>query len=203
MARVLPYGARAWLVEAADADGALGLHRAVLASDLPVVESVPAARSVLVRFASERDCAGARTRLERLEAVVVESVSRTVVTIPVLYDGADLAEVARLTGLAERAVVARHTGGDYVVGFVGFAPGFAYLLGLDPRLHVPRLDSPRTAVPAGSVAIAGPYAAIYPTASPGGWRLLGRTATTVFDVEREPPALLAPGPRVRFTEVCA
>ncbi len=91
-----------------------------------------------------------------------------------------------------------HSGAGYTVRFCGFAPGFAYLDGLDPRLHVPRRDDPRTSIPAGSVAIAGEFAGVYPRASPGGWRLLGRTDASLWDVDRDPPALLTPGTRVRF-----
>jgi KipI family sensor histidine kinase inhibitor len=118
--------------------------------------------------------------------------------VPVVYDGADLDEVASLTGLSREEVVARHVGADYVVAYLGFSPGFGYLTGLDERLHVPRRDSPRTAVPAGSVAIAGPYGAVYPSSSPGGWRLLGRTTLRLWDPGREPPSLLQPGTQVRF-----
>ncbi|HEX9064546.1 MAG TPA: urea amidolyase family protein, partial [Streptosporangiaceae bacterium] len=123
------------------------------------------------------------------------------VTIPVVYDGADLAEVAELSGLSQAEVIARHSGADYQVGWLGFAPGFAYLTGLDPRLEVPRLASPRVAVPAGSVAIAGSLTGVYPASSPGGWRLLGHTTTRMWDQERDPPALLGPGRRVRFAPV--
>jgi KipI family sensor histidine kinase inhibitor len=121
-----------------------------------------------------------------------------VVEIPVVYDGADLESVAALSGLTVGEVVERHAASEFVAGWLGFAPGFAYLVGLDPRLHVPRLDSPRTSVPPGSVAIAGPYSAVYPSASPGGWRLLGRTDLRVWDVTADPPAMLTPGTRVRF-----
>jgi KipI family sensor histidine kinase inhibitor len=121
-----------------------------------------------------------------------------VVVIPVVYDGEDLDSVAELAGMSVDDVIARHTGRELVVGWLGFAPGFAYLTGLDPALHLPRLATPRTSVPAGSVAIAGPYSAIYPTASPGGWRLLGRTATRIWDVDADPPSLFRPGTRVRF-----
>ncbi|WP_084963802.1 5-oxoprolinase subunit B family protein [Thermoactinospora rubra] len=120
------------------------------------------------------------------------------VVIPVRYDGADLEPVAELAGISVEEVIARHVGSDLVVGWLGFAPGFAYLTGLDPVLHVPRLDTPRTSVPAGSVAIAGPYSAVYPSASPGGWRLLGRTDVRVWDVRADPPSLFRPGMRVRF-----
>jgi KipI family sensor histidine kinase inhibitor len=121
-----------------------------------------------------------------------------VVTVPVVYDGADLDAVAELAGLTAEEVVARHTGRELVVGWLGFAPGFAYLIGLDPDLHVPRLDTPRTSVPAGSVAVAGPYSAVYPSASPGGWRLLGHTSLRVWDTGAVPPSLFRPGTRVRF-----
>jgi KipI family sensor histidine kinase inhibitor len=200
MNRVLPYGGRAVLLEVGDTATALGLYRAVIASGLPVVDAVPAAKTVLVRFADEAAATAARAVLAHLDPLPAQSDSSDLVTIPVTYDGADLDSVARLRGLSSRDVVALHTGPTYAVGFLGFAPGFAYLLGLDPRLHLPRLDSPRTSVPAGSVAIAGPYAAVYPTASPGGWRLLGRTDVRTFVIDREPPALLRPGTRVRFVE---
>ena len=118
-----------------------------------------------------------------------------------VYDGPDLDEVAGLTGLSREQVIERHAATEYLVGWLGFSPGFGYLTGLDPELHVPRRDSPRTSVPAGSVAIAGPLAAVYPSASPGGWRLLGRTAAQLWDARREPPAVLAPGQRVRFRPV--
>jgi KipI family sensor histidine kinase inhibitor len=121
-----------------------------------------------------------------------------VVTVPVVYDGEDLPSVADLAGLTVEELIARHTGRELVVGWLGFAPGFAYLIGLDPALHVPRLATPRTSVPPGAVAVAGPYSAIYPSASPGGWRLLGHTSLRVWDVTAEPPSLLRPGTRVRF-----
>ena len=121
------------------------------------------------------------------------------VEIPVVYDGADLEAVAQLAGLSAEEVVERHTAAEYAVAFIGFAPGFAYLIGGDERLAVPRLPKPRERVPAGSVAIAGPYSGIYPRDSPGGWRLLGRTSLTLFDPERAAPALLATGDRVRFS----
>jgi KipI family sensor histidine kinase inhibitor len=128
------------------------------------------------------------------------SAAARTVRIPVRYDGPDLTEVAALTGLAEEEVVRRHAGAVYTVAFTGFAPGFGYLTGLDPALHVPRRDAPRSRVPAGSVAIAGEYAGVYPRATPGGWRLLGRTDAVLFDPDRDPPALFAPGDRVRFEQ---
>ena len=114
------------------------------------------------------------------------------------YDGPDLAAVAEHTGRSPEEVARRHAAASYRVGFIGFAPGFAYLLGGDPQLAVPRRDEPRERVPAGSVALAGAYTAVYPSASPGGWQLIGRTTVRVFDADRRPPALLEPGARVRF-----
>ena len=114
------------------------------------------------------------------------------------YDGPDLDEVARLTALSPEEVAARHLNAEYVVGFLGFAPGFAYLLGGDERLHVARRAEPRERVPAGSVALAGPYSGIYPRESPGGWQLIGSTTAILFDATRDPPALLVAGDRVRF-----
>jgi KipI family sensor histidine kinase inhibitor len=106
--------------------------------------------------------------------------------------------VCRLTGLDRDEVVARHTAVDLVVAFLGFTPGFPYLVGLDPALHVPRRPTPRTRVPAGAVGLAGAQTGVYPRSSPGGWQLIGRTTAVLFDPGREPPALLAPGDRVRF-----
>ncbi|SEG42194.1 sensor histidine kinase inhibitor, KipI family [Nonomuraea solani] len=166
-----------------------------------VVEIVPGPDTVLV-VAPGVDRARLRARLE---AFVAEERGKSggaaegpVVTIPVVYDGADLDSVAELAGIPAGEVVARHTGRELVVGWLGFAPGFAYLTGLDPLLETPRLDRPRTSVPAGSVAVAGPYSAVYPAASPGGWRLIGRTSVRVWDVAADPPSLFRPGTRVRF-----
>ena len=129
------------------------------------------------------------------------SMSARVLEIPVRFggeDGPDLATVARAAGLSESDAIARFCAPEYQVAMLGFAPGFPYLLGLDPGLAVPRLDTPRTRVPAGSVAIGGAQAGIYPREGPGGWRLVGRTPLGLFDPDRDPPALLAPGDGVRF-----
>jgi KipI family sensor histidine kinase inhibitor len=202
--RVLPCGARALLVELDDLDAVLGLHAAL--RDAPpagVTELVPAARTLLVAFDPART--GAERLGEALRAVEFEPGARLgtgeAVEIPVVYDGEDLDDVAAHAGLTRAEVVAAHRDGDYLVAFCGFAPGFGYLTGLDERLHVPRRDSPRTRVPAGAVAVADAFTAVYPRASPGGWQLIGRTDATLWDAERDPPALLAPGTRVRFAEV--
>ncbi|GHE41385.1 allophanate hydrolase [Streptosporangium violaceochromogenes] len=170
-----------------------------------VAEIVPGPETVLV-VAPGADRPALESLLSRLLEAARAPALRPVppgakVTIPVVYDGADLGDVAALSGLSPEEVVERHTGRELVAGWLGFAPGFAYLTGLDPSLYVPRLTTPRTSVPAGAVAIAGPYSAIYPSASPGGWRLLGRSPVTVWDTGADPPALLAPGTRVRFEAV--
>ncbi|MFB4281590.1 MULTISPECIES: 5-oxoprolinase subunit B family protein [unclassified Nonomuraea] len=182
-------------------------HRldAALRAERPagVVEIVPGPETVLV-VAPGVDQARLRARLaevaarERGRAGARAAEGRPVVTIPVVYDGADLDSVAALAGISVDEVISRHSGRELVVGWLGFAPGFAYLTGLDPVLETPRLDTPRTSVPAGSVAVAGPYSAVYPTASPGGWRLIGRTSVRVWDVAGDPPSLFSPGMRVRF-----
>jgi len=164
----------------------------------------PAYCSVLVTFdpahATHAEMSRALTRyLERLETVALPEARR--IEIPVCYGGEggpDLEAVAAHCGLTAAAVIERHAGGDYVVDFLGFTPGFAYLSGLDPRLATPRLETPRRRVPAGSVAIGGSQTGVYSFATPGGWRLIGRTALKLFDPEREPMALVAIGDGVRF-----
>jgi KipI family sensor histidine kinase inhibitor len=178
------------------------LHAAVAAIDPPgVTELVPGYRTLLVvadpGHAETLDELAAA--LPALELPPAEAVAGDPVEIPVSYDGEDLHEVARLTGLDADEVVRRHTAPTYTVAFLGFSPGFPYLVGLDPALEVPRRDTPRTSIPAGSVGLAGGQTGIYPTASPGGWRLIGRTEVTLFDPDRDPPALLGPGSRLRFT----
>jgi KipI family sensor histidine kinase inhibitor len=197
--RVLPCGDRALLVEVADLDAVAAVRAALERAPLPGQrELVPAARTVLVRLdrpPAETDLAALR-RLRTSRAGVAEP--GPLVELPVVFDGPDLEEVARLTGRPVAALVAELTAAELTVAFGGFAPGFGYLAGLPPHLHVPRRATPRTRVPAGAVGLAGPFAGVYPTASPGGWQLVGRTDAVLFDVDREPPALLRPGARVRF-----
>ena len=198
--RLLKFGDGAMLVEFAALHEVLDLNRA-LESDRPlgVTDVIPAARTLLVQFETEvityqqvsRWVLGAGSGA----AVPAESAA---VTIPVRYDGPDLAWVAQTCSLTPEQVIARHCESEYTVGFSGFAPGFAYLVGLPASLHVPRRSSPRTKVPAGSVGLAGEFTGIYPADSPGGWQLIGTTDLAVFDINREPPALLVPGTRVRF-----
>ena len=194
--RLLPYGDRAVLVELAGPDEVRALHAA--ATGLPgVVDLVPAERTLLV-VSTPAALPGVRAAVAGLRPAPVPADAGPLVELAVAYDGEDLADVAAATGLAVEEVVARNAAGRYVVAFCGFAPGFAYLSGLDPALHLPRRATPRVRVPAGSVAVAAGWAAVYPRASPGGWHLLGRTSAVLFDVDRSPPALLAPGTRVRF-----
>ncbi|WGX94818.1 allophanate hydrolase subunit 1 [Nocardioides sp. L-11A] len=208
--RLLPYGDRGLLVELAAMAEVLAVADLVRAHpDAPalVAEVVPGARTVLL-------VASPGVPLDRLRSVVPDEtvvdpadrrpdrpVRRGEPTrIPVRYDGPDLAAVAALTGLSEREVVAAHTGTPWRVAFGGFAPGFAYLVGGDPRLVVPRRDRPRTSVPAGSVGLAGEFSGVYPRSSPGGWQLIGHTGLALWDLEREPPALLTAGATVVFEE---
>jgi KipI family sensor histidine kinase inhibitor len=121
--------------------------------------------------------------------------------IPVRYDGMDLEAVGTVTGLSAAEVIARHTGRGYTVDLLGFVPGFAYLSELDPSLQLPRRPEPRPRVPAGSVAIAAAQTAVYPLDTPGGWHIIGRTETAMFEPAREPPALLRAGDTVRFERV--
>lgn len=201
--RLLPYGDRALLVELADGEEALALA-AALREDPPaaVGELVPAARTVLVVAADGAGVGDLRDALQRVEVTPLKDREDEgeLVEVPVVYDGEDLEDVARLTGLSAEEVVAAHTDQTWRVAFGGFAPGFGYLVGEDDRLHVPRRESSRTAVPAGAVGLAGEYAGVYPRESPGGWQLIGRTDLAMFDLDREPAALLRPGVRVRFTE---
>jgi len=195
-------GERGLLVEVEDLEMVHRLHAALRELDPPgMVELVPAYRTVLI--VADPGQAEAldelADRLPGLELPPAEAVAGETVEIPVRYDGEDLPEVAGLTGLEPDEVVRRHTAPEYTVAFLGFSPGFPYLVGLDPALEVPRRDTPRTSIPAGSVGLAGNQTGIYPTATPGGWQLIGRTEVTLFDPARDPPALLAPGTRLRFT----
>ena len=199
---VLPCGDRALLVEVAGLPEVAAVRTALERAPLPGQRDlVPAARTVLVvldRAPSDLDAA----TLRRLDPdASAGGPTREAVELPVVFDGADLADVAELTGRSVAAVVEALTSAELTVAFGGFAPGFGYLSGLPEELHVPRRATTRTRVPAGSVALAGPFAGVYPQASPGGWQLVGRTDAVLFDVDRDPPALLVPGTAVRFRDV--
>jgi KipI family sensor histidine kinase inhibitor len=199
--RILPAGDAAVLVELADLAEAGRLYASLRSDPLPgTLDVVPATRTVLVTL--DRAVTGpdqvAAALAARSLADAPDPAGGGLVELPTRYDGPDLAEVAALTGLTEAEVVRRHTGREWTVAFCGFAPGFAYLTGGDPALRVPRRDTPRTAVPAGSVGLADEFSGAYPRRMPGGWQLIGRTDAALWDLDRDPPALLPPGTRVRF-----
>lgn len=210
---LLPAGEHAVLAEVGGLDEVEALRAAVRArvdaGSGPwgaVVDVVPGARTLLVSTRSADALGGLREALGHLVSEVDGAgtpppVTGREVEMAVVYDGPDLAAVAEHTGLSAREVVAAHTGMPWRVAFGGFAPGFAYLVGGDSRLAVPRLDRPRAVVPAGSVALAGEFCGVYPRESPGGWQIVGRTDALLWDVSRERAALLHPGDSVRFLEV--
>ncbi|MGW5781515.1 5-oxoprolinase subunit PxpB [Streptomyces sp. NPDC003863] len=200
--RVLRVGARALLVELDDGGATEALHAELLrrraAGALPAVrEIVPAARTVLLDGVDAPERLAAE--LAGWEPAPLHARVGEAVEVPVRYDGPDLPEVAAFWGVSVEAAVRIHTAAEFRVAFCGFAPGFGYLTGLGDRYEVPRRATPRTAVPAGSVALAGPYTGVYPRSSPGGWQLIGTTDLVLWDAERDPAALLTPGTRVRFT----
>ncbi|GLW45886.1 allophanate hydrolase [Streptomyces sp. NBRC 14336] len=203
--RALRVGGDALLVEVSSGEQAQALHAELLRrraeGSLSVREIVPAARTVLLdgvadpaRLASELTAAGTPAAPPRAGEVV---------ELPVRYDGPDLADVAAHWGVDTEEVARIHADTEFTVAFCGFAPGFGYLTGLPPRYEVPRRATPRTAVPAGSVALAGPYTGVYPRSSPGGWQIVGTTDAVLWDHARVPAALLTPGTRVRFVPVAA
>lgn len=198
-----PAGRHALLVELSDAGRTAAFHAEVLrrraAGTLPPVEEiVPGARTVLLDGVP--DPAALARELTGWEVPRGTGDDGDVVEIAVRYDGPDLADVAALWEVAPEDVAARHMSLTHRVAFCGFAPGFGYLTGLPPQLHVPRRATPRTRVPAGAVALAGPYSAVYPRSTPGGWQLIGTMPDPgpLWDPARENAALLTPGTRVRF-----
>jgi len=202
--RVHPVGAHALLVEVPTVEEVWAWHAALLAARtdgrLEVGELVPGARTVLLDGVGAPD-AVARELVTWTVAVGGSRSSGRVVELPTVYDGEDLPWVAAQWGMAVDEAVARHAGSELRAAFCGFSPGFAYLVGLPERLHLPRRPTPRPRVPAGAVALAGEYTAAYPTASPGGWHVIGRTDAVLWDASRPDPALIAPGDRVRFVAV--
>lgn len=192
---LVPVGARAVLVELDDAAAARSLATWARRVELGADEVVPAARTVLFDGLDHPE------RLADLLAgwePGADAGAGELVEIEVDYDGPDLAFVAARWGIGVDEVAAAHSAVEYVASFCGFAPGFAYLAGLPEERSVPRLDSPRPKVPTGAVALAGTWCGVYPTASPGGWRILGTTDAVLWDADRPDPALLPPGTRVRF-----
>ncbi|MFJ8004617.1 5-oxoprolinase subunit B family protein [Streptomyces fagopyri] len=198
--RALPVGEHALLVEVASGEEAQALHAELLRrrseGSLSVREIVPAARTVLLDGLD--DPVRLASRIPAWDIPPLPARAGGAIEILVRYDGPDLADVAARWGVPEHEVATIHTAAEFRVAFCGFAPGFGYLTGLPSRYDVPRRATPRTSVPAGSVALAGPYTGVYPRSSPGGWQLIGTTDAVLWDHTRVPAALLAPGTRVRF-----
>ena len=199
-------GDRALLVT--PSGGVANVAAALRNREIAGIEDVlPAAKTVLVTLNSPDDAEPVRRALSSLLEETDDDVSRGTlslndfpepVVIPVRYDGEDLAAVARLLDMTTAEIIAAHTGTVWQCGFVGFAPGFGYLESPDGRLTVPRRDQARTTIPAGAVALAGGYSAVYPRSTPGGWQLIGRTDLRMWDVDRDPPALIRAGSTVRY-----
>lgn len=207
--RLLPAGDAALLVELPDLAHTLALYRALQARPVAGVrELIPAARTLLLHFergatsSAELACA-LRERAAEIRVGEGGAPPARTVEIPVHYRGEDLAEVAQMMGISERQVVERHVGQPWQAAFAGFAPGFVYLAGGHPSFQLPRRKTPRTKVPAGSVALAGDFSAVYPAASPGGWQLIGVTGLVMWDLARAEPALVQPGFAVRFVDADA
>ncbi|WP_354263241.1 5-oxoprolinase/urea amidolyase family protein [Arthrobacter sp. OAP107] len=199
---VRPVGTRTVLAVVSGTQDVLALQAALLESPLPGQQDVlAAAETVMVRAESPAAARRIGQALLELDLTAPAEQAGGLVVIDTVYDGEDLAEVGQLTGLGADGVVAAHTGQVWTVAFAGFAPGFGYMVGENQALEVPRRSSPRTAVPAGSVALAGNYSAVYPRKSPGGWQLIGRTGAKMWDLDRPEPALASPGHRVQFRAV--
>ena len=202
--RIRPMGDRALIAEYDSLEATLAGYRGLAASaPAAVVDLVPAARTVLVRFDHRAMTLRAATAWITATAPLEGgTASGSAVVVPVRYDGDDLAAAADALGLSAAELVARHRGTTWTSAFIGFAPGFAYLVPDVPLpAEVPRRATSRARVPAGSVGLAAGFTGIYPRESPGGWQLIGSTDTVLWDVAADPPALLAPGTRVRFEEV--
>ncbi|MFC9334795.1 carboxyltransferase domain-containing protein [Arthrobacter sp. NPDC057009] len=199
---VRPVGTRTVLAEVSGTQEVVALQAALLEAPLPGQQDVlAAAETVMIRAESPAAARRIGQALLELDLTAPAEQAGGLVVIDTVYDGEDLAEVGTLTGLGADGVVAAHTGQVWTVAFAGFAPGFGYMVGENQVLEVPRRSSPRTAVPAGSVALAGNYSAVYPRKSPGGWQLIGRTGARMWDLDRPEPALASPGHRVQFRAV--
>lgn len=196
--RVKPFAADALLVECADLAEAMALRAEAVRRKVVSRDVVPAARTVLFDGVPDRDALA--HEIESWALTALDAPPGDLVELPTSYDGPDLAAVAERWGMSTAEAARTHRDAEFTVAFCGFAPGFGYCTGLPERLWVPRLDDPRSSVPAGSVGLAGEFTGVYPSSSPGGWQIIGTTTATLWDESREPPALLAPGTRVRFVD---
>ncbi|HCI86990.1 MAG TPA: allophanate hydrolase [Dehalococcoidia bacterium] len=214
--RVVPAGDSAILIElGSEIDPTVNDQVYSLASDIEntningVTDLVPTYRSLLVNY--DPMAIGFNEMHDVMNQIVENHSNRestdfepVVIELPVVYggeDGPDIENVAGYAGISAAEVIEIHSSTDYRVYMIGFAPGFPYLGGLDERIATPRLKTPRVLVPAGSVGIAESQTGVYPNASPGGWQLIGRTATKLFDVNSPKPSKITPGSRVRFVPV--
>ena len=200
--RTRPVGEHGLLVECADIAEVEAAYAALRdrADDLGATDIVPAARTVLLDGLADVEAVAALVAGLEPGPPAGDRRPAATVEIPVTYDGPDLAEVARQWGVEPDDVARIHRDADYTVAFCGFAPGFAYCTGLPPERTVRRRAEPRPRVPAGAVAVAGEFTSVYPTSSPGGWQLIGRTEVPVWRPAAPRPALLEPGTRLRFVD---
>lgn len=196
--RLLPYGESAWLLECADNADVHAVHRWLLDHRAAqIADVVPGARTLLLVLRAPLPAALEAALLE-VQPQPVPTAAPELITIDVRYDGVDLVPLADRLQMTTEALVGYHTGQLWTVAFCGFCPGFGYLAPTRTAMRVPRHPSPRTRVPAGSVALADDWSAVYPGDSPGGWQLIGRTDHRLFDVDADPPSVLRPGLRIRF-----
>ncbi|WP_122261348.1 5-oxoprolinase subunit B family protein [Ornithinimicrobium cerasi] len=198
--RVLPSGSRGLLLELDSLEEVLARYAALREVDLPVLDLVPAGRTILVVADRGTDLRALEQRVRAVAPVEHAGADLDPVEVPVRYDGEDLHEAADLLACSVEELVRRHREEAWTVAFCGFAPGFAYLRGTRSGWDTPRRTSPRTRVPAGALALAGEFTAVYPRESPGGWQLIGHALVPMFDLHRDPPSLLLPGTPVRFVE---
>ena len=198
--RVLPSGSRGLLLELDSLDEVLARYAALQEVDLPVLDLVPAGRTILVVADRGTDLDDLRRRVVEVQPGEHAGPGHDPVEVPVRYDGEDLHEAAELLGWSVESLVRRHQDEEWTVAFCGFAPGFGYIAGARFAWDTPRRPSPRTRVPGGALGLAGEFTAVYPGESPGGWQLIGHALVEMFDPDRDPPALLRPGTPVWFVE---
>lgn len=202
--RLLPYGDSGVLVEFDSLSAVMAATDWLREHPIGgVVDVVPGSRTITVQF--DRNLTSAQSVRAWLQVADTAGGRRAEteppVTVPVRYDGLDLASTAEHLGLTPAELIARHAGSEWQVAFCGFTPGFGYLASPDWCLEVPRQATPRTTVPAGAVALAAEFSGVYPRSTPGGWQLIGTTELAMWDADRQPAALLSPGRRVRFEAV--
>ncbi|MGH3317714.1 MAG: 5-oxoprolinase subunit B family protein [Nocardioidaceae bacterium] len=199
---VLPCGSAALMLELESLDDVLAVYAALLDDTPPgVLDLVPAARTLMLLLdPAQTEPAAVERAVRHVTPRHNDREHGELLEMPVVYDGEDLDEVGKLTGWGADGVIERHTGTEWTVAFCGFAPGFGYLVSDSGGFDIPRRSTPRTKVPPGAVGLAGEFAGVYPRESPGGWQLIGSTELQTFDLDREPPALLTPGTRVRFVD---